>query len=72
MLAQSYIMIFVKEKTTQPSTVVLDGLTFLKSQWLFYSVRLKMINCNAATLVLKIKYVRNVTVENSIFEKLDI
>ena len=26
-----------------------------------------MINCNAATLVLKIKYVRNVTVENSIF-----
>ena len=67
LLAKSEIMILVHEKTTQPCTVVLDGLSFLKSYWQFSSLNLKMINCNAATLALKIEHVRNVTVQNSIF-----
>ena len=60
-------MILLNEKTIQPCAVVLDGISFLKSHWQFHSVSLKMINCNAATLALKIEHVRNVTVQNSIF-----
>ena len=67
MLAKSDIMILTNEKTTFCCTVVLDGLSFLKSRWQFYSVNLKMINCYAAILVMKIEDVRNVTIENSIF-----
>ena len=67
MLAKSDIIILANEKTPQPCTVVLDGLHFLKSQWILYSVRLKMINCDATTLVMTIRYGRNVTIHNSIF-----
>ena len=67
MLSKSDIIILANEKTPQPCTVVLDGLHFLKSYWQFHSVSLNMINCNAATLLMTIRYGRNVTIQNSIF-----
>ena len=60
-------MILLNENRTQPCTVIINGLSFEMSDWQLNHINLKMKNCNAAELTLKIKYVTNVTIENSTF-----
>ena len=47
----------------------MDGLNFLESYWIIYYVNVTVINCNAPILTLDIRYVANVTIENSTFGK---
>ena len=44
--------------------IVVDGLNFLNSYWMFYSVNVEINNCNAASLMLDFQNIRNVTIEN--------
>ena len=47
--------------------VVLDGLNFLNSYWKFYGGNVEIISCNAASLVLELKYLKHAIIQNCTF-----
>ena len=50
-----------------PAQFFLSGLNFLNSYWILYSVILEMSNCNAASLILELNNLVNVTIQNCTF-----
>ena len=47
--------------------IILDGLNFLNSYWKFYGGNVEIINCNAASLVLELRYLRHAIIQNCTF-----
>ena len=67
MLTRSDIRISLDEKTFESQTIFMDGLDLPNSYWQLSHINLNMINCNAAFLILELKYSRNVTIDNCTF-----
>ena len=63
-LAESKVIISAKESASNPITVFLSELNFLNSYWILNNVNLEMINCHASSLVLELKDLTNVTIQN--------
>ena len=66
-LVTSKVIISIREGATTHLKVVLDGLNFLNSHWIFYGVNVEIINCNAASLVLELQYLKHATIQNCTF-----
>ena len=66
-LTKSKVIISVGESTNDAYTISLNGLNFLNSHWIINSINLEMINCHASSLVLELKDITNVTIENCTF-----
>ena len=66
-LANSKVIISGSESAIYTSTIFLNGLNFLNSYWMLYSVNLEMVNCQAASLSLELNELANVTIQNCTF-----
>ena len=44
--------------------IVLDGLHFLNSYWMFHHVNVEILNCHAASLVLELKHLKSAIIQN--------
>ena len=45
----------------------MDGLTFLNSYWQFVGGNVKMVKCDAASLILELKYLSNINIDKCTF-----
>ena len=66
-LVASQVIISMSKDASADVKIVLDGLNFLNSFWMFYGVNVEIIKCNAASLVLELKNITNVTIQNCTF-----
>ena len=63
-LAKFKVIISTSESTRDANTVFMNGLNFLNSSWKLKNVNLEMINCHASSLVLELKDLADVTIQN--------
>ena len=47
--------------------IVLDGLHFLNSYWMFYGVNVEILNCHAVSMVLELKNLKHAIIQNCTF-----
>ena len=47
--------------------IILDGLSFLNSYWIVYSVNVEITNCHAASLVLNLNHLEHAIIQNCTF-----
>ena len=66
-LVASKVIISMSEGASADLKIILDGLNFHNSYWIFYGVNLNMINCHAASLVLKLKHLKHAIIQNCTF-----
>ena len=66
-LVLSKVMISMSEGVSTDIKVILDGLNFLNSHWMFSGVNVEIINCNATSLVLALKYLGIAIIQNCTF-----
>ena len=66
-LVASKVIISVSEGARADLKIILHGLSFLNSHWIFYNANLQMINCHAAYLALKLKDATHAIIQNCTF-----
>ena len=63
-LVTSNLIISLREGASADLKIIMDGLIFQNSYWIMYSVNLEVINCNAASLILELKHLRQAIIQN--------
>ena len=57
----------MSEGATPNLKIILDGLHFLNSYWMFYGINVEILNCHAVSLVLEFKKLKLATIQNCTF-----
>ena len=63
----SKVIISLSKDANADLKIVLDGLNFLHSYWLFDSANIEIINCQAALLILELRYLTYAIIQNCTF-----
>ena len=61
------MIISTRGHVTTDHKVILDRLNFLNSSWIIYGVNVEIINCNTASLVLELQYLKHAIIQNCTF-----
>ena len=66
-LVASQVLISVRDVASPNLKIILDGLKFRNSSWIFFGVEVEIFNCDAAFLSLELQHLNHAAIQNCTF-----